>query len=89
MELKVGDIVRIRESAYKPWALEQTQRGDMVVVKVEKLPFEDDAKENERLVYVEHADNDCFTGAMNGDVFDYQRETFYESDLELIEGRRF
>lgn len=85
----MGDIVRIKKSAYKPWALEQTQTGDMMVVKIEKLPFEDDTKENERLVYVEHADNDCFTGAINGDVFDYQRETFCESDLELIEGRRF
>ena len=30
-----------------------------------------------------------FTGALNGVVFDYMREKFYESELELIEGRRF
>lgn len=87
--LKVGDIVRIRESAYKPWALEQTQRGDMVVVKKELLHFSDTPEPPEPLFTVEHADNDCFTGALNGVVFDYMREKYYESELELVEGRRF
>ena len=87
--LKVGDIVRIRESAYKPWALEQTQRGDMVVVKKELLHFSDTPEPAETLLTVERVDNDCFTGALNGEVFDYMREKYYESELVLVEGRRF
>lgn len=87
--LKVGDIVRIRESAFKPWALEQTQRGDMVVVKRELVHFSDTPEPPEPLLTVERVDNDCFTGALNGVVFDYMREKYYESELELVEGRRF
>ncbi|MBR3026286.1 MAG: hypothetical protein IKH71_17780 [Oscillospiraceae bacterium] len=87
--LKVGDIVRIRESAYKPWVLEQTQRGDMVVVKKELVHFSDTPEPAEPLLTVERVDNDCFTGALNGEVFDYMREKYYESELVLVEGRRF
>lgn len=91
MNLFVGDIVRIKKSAYKPWALEQTQMGDMVIVKKELIhfTFNDTEGPREPLITVERADNDCFTGALNGEVFDYMREKFYESELELIEGRRF
>lgn len=89
MNLLVGDIVRIKKSAYKPWALEQTQMGDMVIVKKELLHFSDTPEPPEPLFTVERVDNDCFTGALNGVVFDYMREKFYESELELIEGRRF
>lgn len=41
MNLFVGDIVRIKKSAYRPWTLEQTQTGDMVIVKKELLHFSD------------------------------------------------
>ena len=87
--LKVGDIVRIRESAYRPWTLEQTMEGDMVVVKIEELPFVDPPEGAERSVTIERADGECFTAVYAGEVFDYQQEGFYESDLELVEGRRF
>lgn len=88
-ELKVGDIVRIKESAYRPWTLTQTMMGDMVVVKIEELPFVDSPEDAERSVTIERADGECFTAVYAGEVFDYQQEGFYESDLELIEGRRF
>lgn len=88
-ELKVGDIVRIKESAYRPWTLSQTMEGDMVVVKIEELPFIDPPEDAERSVTIERADGECFTAVYAGEVFDYQQEGFYESDLELIEGRRF
>lgn len=88
-ELKVGDIVRIKESAYRPWTLSQTMEGDMVVVKIEELPFVDPPEDAERSVTIERADGECFTAVYAGEVFDYQQEGFYESDLELIEGRRF
>lgn len=87
MKLKVGDIVRIKESAYKPWALVQTQRGDMVIVKI-GLGF----RGGERTYTVERADGECFTAVYAdypGEIYDYQQEGFYESDLELVEGRRF
>lgn len=89
MELKVGDIVRIKKSAYRPWTLEQTMEGDMVVVKIEELPFVDLPEDAERSVTIERADGECFTAVYAGEVFDYQQEGFYESDLELVEGRRF
>ena len=88
-ELKVGDTVRIKESAYRPWTLSQTMEGDMVVVKIEELPFVDSPEDAERSVTIERADGECFTAVYAGEVFDYQQEGFYESDLELIEGRRF
>ena len=88
-ELKVGDTVRIKESAYRPWTLSQTLEGDMVVVKIEELPFVDSPEDAERSVTIERADGECFTAVYAGEVFDYQQEGFYESDLELIEGRRF
>ena len=88
-ELKVGDTVRIKESAYRPWTLSQTLEGDMVVVKIEELPFIDPPADAERSVTIERADGECFTAVYAGEVFDYQQEGFYESDLELIEGRRF
>ena len=88
-ELKVGDIVRVKESAYRPWTLSQTMEGDMVVVKIEELPFIDPPENAERSVTIERADGECFTAVYAGEVFDYQQEGFYESDLELIEGRRF
>lgn len=88
-ELKVGDIVRIKESAYRPWTLSQTMEGDMVVVKIEELPFVDPPEDAERSVTIERADGECFTAVYAGEVFDYQQEGFYESDLELVEGRRF
>lgn len=87
--LKVGDIVRIKKNAYRPWTLEQTMEGDMVVVKIEELPFIDPPKDAERSVTIERADGECFTAVYAGEVFDYQQEGFYESDLELVEGRRF
>ena len=87
--LKVGDIVRIKKSAYRPWTLEQTMEGDMVVVKIEELPFADPPTAAERSVTIERADGECFTAVYAGEVFDYQQEGFYESDLELVEGRRF
>ena len=89
--LKVGDIVRIRESAsaYRPWTLSQTMMGDMVVVKIEDCPFRDQPENIERSIIIERADGDCFTAVYAGEVFDYQQEGFYESDLELIEARRF
>ena len=89
MNLFVGDIVRIKKSAYRPWTLEQTMEGDMVVVKIEELPFIDPPADAERSVTIERADGECFTAVYAGEVFDYQQEGFYESDLELIEGRRF
>lgn len=89
MNLFVGDIVRIKKSAYRPWTLEQTMEGDMVVVKIEKPPFIDPPENLERLIIIERADGECFTAVYAGEVFDYQQEGFYESDLELIEGRRF
>ena len=88
-ELKVGDTVRIKERAYRPWTLSQTLEGDMVVVKIEELPFVDPPEDAERSVTIERADGECFTAVYAGEVFDYQQEGFYESDLELIEGRRF
>ena len=88
-ELKVGDIVRIKERAYRPWTLSQTLMGDMVVVKIEDCPFKDPPKNLERSIVIERADGECFTAVYAGEVFDYQQEGFYESDLELIEGRRF
>lgn len=88
-ELKVGDIVRIKESAYRPWTLSQTMEGDMVVVKIEELPFIDPPEDAERSITIERADGECFTAVYAGEVFDYQQEGFYESDLELVEGRRF
>ena len=89
MNLFVGDIVRIKKSAYRPWTLEQTMEGDMVVVKIEELPFVDPPEGAERSVTIERADGECFTAVYAGEVFDYQQEGFYESDLELVEGRRF
>lgn len=88
-ELKVGDTVRIKERAYRPWTLSQTLEGDMVVVKIEELPFVDPPADAERSVTIERADGECFTAVYAGEVFDYQQEGFYESDLELVEGRRF
>lgn len=88
-ELKVGDTVRIKESAYRPWTLSQTMEGDMVVVKIEELPFIDPPEDAERSITIERADGECFTAVYAGEVFDYQQEGFYESDLELVEGRRF
>ena len=32
-KFKVGDTVRIKEKAYRPWTVTQTQMGDMVIVK--------------------------------------------------------
>lgn len=89
MKLKVGDIVRIKERAYRPWTVTQTMMGDMVVVKIEELPFIDPPADAERSVTIERADGECFTAVYADEVFDYQQEGFYESDLELIEGRRF
>ena len=87
--LKVGDIVRIKKSAYRPWTLEQTMEGDMVVVKIEDCPFRDPPEGMEHSIIIERADGECFTAVYAGEVFDYQQEGFYESDLELVEGRRF
>ena len=84
MKYKVGDIVRIKERAYRPWMLAQTMRGDMVIVKI-GLGF----RGGERTYTVERADGECFTAVYAGEAYDYQQEGFYESDLELIEGRRF
>ena len=84
MKLKVGDIVRIKERAYRPWMLAQTMQGDMVIVKI-GLGF----RGGERTYTVERADGECFTAVYAGEAYDYQQEGFYESDLELIEGRRF
>lgn len=72
-KFKVGDIVRIKERAYRPWMLAQTMQGDMVIVKI-GLGF----RGGER-----------FTAVYAGEAYDYQQEGFYESDLELVEGRRF
>ena len=88
-ELKVGDTVRIKEKAYRPWTLSQTLEGDMVVVKIEDCPFKDPPEGMERSVIIERADGECFTAVYAGEAFDYQQEGFYESDLELVEGRRF
>jgi hypothetical protein len=88
-ELKVGDTVRIKERAYRPWTLSQTLEGDMVVVKIEELPFIDPPADAERSVTIERADGECFTAVYAGEAFDYQQEGFYEGDLELVEGRRF
>lgn len=88
-ELKVGDTVRIRESAYRPWAVTQTMIGDMVVVQIEDTPFRDPPEGMERSIIIERADGECFTAVYAGEAFDYQQEGFYESDLELVEGRRF
>ena len=89
MELKVGDIVRIKERAYRPWMLAQTMAGDMVVVKIEESPFINAPPDAERSVTIERADGECFTAVYAGEAYDYQQEGFYESDLELVEGRRF
>lgn len=84
MKFKVGDIVRIKERAYRPWMLAQTMQGDMVIVKI-GLGF----RGGERTYTVERADGECFTSVYAGEAYDYQQEGFYESDLELVEGRRF
>lgn len=88
-ELKVGDTVRIKESAYRPWTVTQTMMGDMVVVKIEDQPFKDPPENLERSIIIERADGECFTAVYAGEVFDYQQDCFYEGDLELVEGRRF
>lgn len=88
-EIKVGDTVRIRESAYRPWTLTQTMMGDMVVVKIQDMPFKVPPEGMERSIIIERADGDCFTAVYSGEAYDYQQEAFYESDLELVEGRRF
>lgn len=88
-ELKVGDTVRIKESAYRPWTLEQTMEGDMVVVKIQDMPFKAPPEGMERSIIIERADGECFTAVYAGEAYDYQQEGFYESDLELVEGRRF
>lgn len=90
MKFKVGDIVRITEKAkeYRPWTVTQTLDSDMVIVKVCKTPFiPDDIQETQYLI--ERADGECFTAVYAGEAYDYQQEGFYESDLELVEGRRF
>lgn len=91
MMLKVGDIVRIRERAcaHRPWILSQTMMGDMVVVKIEDCLFKDPPEGMERSIIIERADGECFTAVYDGEAYDYQQEGFYESDLELVEGRRF
>ena len=88
-ELKVGDTVRIKERAYRPWTVTQTMMGDMVVVQIQDAPFKDPPEGMERSIIIERADGECFTAVYAGEVYDYQQEGFYESDLELIEGRRF
>lgn len=88
-ELKVGDTVRIKESAYRPWTVTQTMMGDMVVVKIDETPFENAPPDVPRSIMLERADGECFTAVYSGEVFDYQQEQFYEDDLELIERRRF
>lgn len=87
--LKVGDIVRVKESAYHPYAVAQTQLGDMIVVKIEDPPFKDPPPGCERTIILERCDGGYFTAVYSGDVYDYKQEVYYESDLELIEGRRF
>ena len=87
--LKVGDTVRIKESARHPYAVSQTQLGDMVVVKIEDPPFKDPPSGAERTIILERADGELYTAVYAGAAYDYKQEVYYESDLELIEGRRF
>ena len=87
---KVGDIVRITEKAmeYRPWTVTQTLQGDMVVVKQCKTPFvPNDVQEQQ--YEIERADGNCFVGVCDYEAYQYEREVFYESDLELVERRRF
>ena len=87
---KVGGIVRITEKAmeYRPWTVTQTLQGDMVVVKQCNTPFiPDDVQEQQ--YEIERADGNYFVGVCNYEAYEYRREVFYESDLELIERRRF
>ena len=87
---KVGDIVRITEKAKecRSWTVTQTLDGDMVIVKVCKTPFiPDDIQEPQ--YEIERADGDCFVGVHNYEAYLYEREVFYENDLELVERRRF
>lgn len=89
-KFKVGDTVRISEKAKecRSWTVTQTLDGDMVIVKVCKTPFiPDDIQEPQ--YEIERADGDCFVGVHNYEAYLYEREVFYESDLELVEERRF
>lgn len=87
---KVGDIVRITEKAKecRSWTVTQTLDGDMVIVKVCKTPFIPDDIQD-RSYEIERADGDCFVGVHHYEAYLYEREIFYESDLELVERRRF
>lgn len=87
--LKVGDTVRIRKGAYRPWTVTQTMMGDMVVVKIAYPPFREPPENVEREIIIERADGEYFTAVYNGEAYDYKQDSFFESDLELIEGRRF
>ena len=87
---QVGDIVRISEAAreLRPWTVWQTMDGDMVIVKQNDPPFAADEKP-EVSYDIERADGNCFVGVCDYEAYQYEREVFYESDLELVEGRRF
>lgn len=83
-KFKVGDIVRIKEKAYRPWTVTQTQMGDMVIVKAFQY-----MEGCECQYIIERADGEYFTAVYGGEPYDYKQDGFYEDDLELIEGRRF
>ena len=89
-KFKVGDIVRIKPETrlFRPWTLTNTLIGDMVIVKVKEPPSKN--KEIcEPLYEIERADGRDFVSVHYCEPYSYEREIFYEDDLELIEGRRF
>ena len=88
---KVGDTVRISEKAKecRPWTVTQTLTGDMVIVALRKYPFRIVDELQEPSYEIERADGNCFVSVRDYEAYQYEREIFYENDLELVEGRRF
>lgn len=88
-ELKVGDIVRVKDDAFHPYAITKTHTGDLVVVRIDELPIKNPPEGAERGIILERCDGENFSCAYAGDKYDYKQEIYFESDLKLIEGRRF
>lgn len=88
-ELKVGDIVRVKDGALHPYAITKTHMGDLVIVRIDVPPVKNLMEDAERVIVLERCDGEYFSCAYACDKYDYKQEIYYECDLELIEGRRF
>lgn len=92
-KFKVGDTVRIKQEKIdndRPCTVTNTLEGDMVIVKVAEPPFNhEDTKRMEPAYEIERADGNCFVSVRDYEAHQYEREIFYEDDLELVERRRF